>query len=482
MSKTRKSVIFSSLSKFASIGISLVLLVVVTRWLMPAEIGAFAVAYAVITLLELIRQLQMPAYMIQASALEQGMIRAVHYVGWVMYGIVTAIGLAMAALLIAVIDQAEIGLLLLIMIPTFVINTLTQPAFGLLSREMRFGFMASVGISGALAKAVITITCLVLGLRSEALAIGILIETLPKLAYLLRADRAISFAWPSRAGAGDVWQYCVKFTGAELVNRGTTALNDILIGGFLGLAAAGMYNRAALLVRNLRSGIEGAIVPVAMTTFAKSNRESADAVKRDYLTGISLLTGITWPGLAVFTVLAEPMVLTFYGERWKGMIYLAQVLSVGAIIHATTAMAPALLASLGKVHSLLLRNLSFTVPNLTILLVTVQFDLTAVIWGWFVSILIYFVFTQSLLSRELGINFVSVMRALRRSGIVAFASAGTALGLVNLRQFAEQPPGIQLAVSLPIVAVVWLASVLLARHDLSGEIVRVARKLKPRAS
>jgi len=482
MSKTRKSVVFSSLSKFGSIATSLVLVVVVTRWLMPTEIGAFAVAYAVITLLEPIRQVQLTAYMIQVPALERSVIRAVHYVGWVMNGAVVAASLAAAAVMIGVFDQDEIGRLLLIMIPTFIIGTLVQPALGALSREMRFGLMASVEIGGAVAKAATTICLLVLGFRAEALAIGIVIEIAAKLAFLTRVDRRIAFAMPGREGAGDVWQYCLKYTGAELVNRVTTTTTEIAIGSFLGLAAAGFYNRASVLVRNLRSGIEGAIVPVALSAFAKSNRSSSDTIKRDYLTGISLLTGITWSGLAVFIVLAEPIIMTVFGSQWTPTIQPAQVISAAAIIHSTTAMAPALLASMGRVQSLLIRNVVQAIPNLIILAFTIQFDLMAVVWGQFLNMLIHFAINQSLLWREAHIGPKLLFGAVWRSAVMALTCAAAAFATGHIEIITQQPPSAQFAVGLAAAAVGWMVALVSVGHPLLDELLRASRAITGRSN
>ncbi|MEQ8409950.1 MAG: oligosaccharide flippase family protein [Erythrobacter sp.] len=478
MSTTRKSVALSTVSRFGSIATSLALVVFVARWLYPTEIGAFAVAYATFTLFDQVRLAQIPAFVIQAPNVDKSLMRSVQLVGWAIALTVLVMSAGVAALLVTAFDQPEVGYLLALMIPAYFISTLIQPAFGIINRQMRFGVVAGVEVSGALTKAAVTISALLAGFRAEALAFGVVAEIAVKLAYLSKVDPRLALARPSRGRVPEVWAFCTRFTGAELINRTSMALIEILIGSFLGLAAAGFYNRSAVLVRKLRSGIESAIVPVALAAFAKSNRENVDLARRDYLTGISLLTGITWPGLAVFIVLAKPIILTFYGERWEETIYLAQILSAGAIIHGVTAMAPALLASMGRVHSLLLRNLASAVPRLLILLATLQYDLPTVLWGLFASMLIHFAINQTLLWREARIGPSDLLKTLWRSSLLAVTSSAAPYFVLSIPAVSEQSSLMHLAWCVPVAGSAWLITLMLIGHPLKAEIMGALKRIR----
>lgn len=478
MSKTRSSVIFSSLAKFGSIAAGLVLVVVVARWLRAEEIGAFAVAYGIYMLLEPLRQLQIISFVIQAPEIDRPLMRSVNYVGWLTTGLVLTIALGTGLLLIGPIDSPEVGRLLMIMAAAFVCNTMAQPALALLRRDLRYDLTASVELVGAITKVVVTIAGLFLGLRAEALALGIVSEVALRLVLLAKIERQYAFTLPSRARAGEIWAFCLRFAGADLVNRGSTAVTEVVIGSFLGLAAAGIYNRANVLTKHVRSGIERAITPVALSAFARSSREKDGQVVRDYLVGLSYLTGITWAGLALFIAIAEPLILTVYGERWEATVPLAQIVGIGAIIHAMTAMAPSLLAATGRVQSLLVRNVAVAVPRLAILFGAAQFDLTIVAWGLTASMLIHFAVNQALLNREVGLTLSDLFRALWRSGLVASASGLAAFLTLRIPEVAGQPLAAQLAIALVPAALVWLITVFATGHPLRDELFRVASKLK----
>lgn len=478
MTTTRKSVVYSALANFGSIATSLVLVVVVARWLFPAEIGAFAVAYAVIALLDPLRQAQLIAYVIQAKTLNNAVMRGVSYVGWVATAFVVAVSIAAGFAMIGPFEMPEAGTLLLIMTGGLVASTIAQPAFAVLNREMRFGLITVVELAGAVTKAVVTIGMLMGGWRAEALAVGVLAEFAIKIAYVFTVERGYAFALPSREGSGPIWSFCLKLTGAQFLNRASISASDLLIGSFLGLAAAGIYNRSAVLVRTMRSGIEKAIMPVALAVFAKSNRKDRSLARSDYLTGVSMLTGVTWSALAVFIAIAEPLIMTAYGERWAATIPLAMVLAGGGILHATTAMVPSLLASIGEVDSLFKRNLMIQIPRLAILIVTVQYDLTTVVWGAFASMLIHFAVNQQLLVRQVDIGFGAMISSLWRSAAVASLSALAALLVLQTPILSAQSYPVQLVAGLGAAGVIWLTTLFALRHPLHDEFLGAIQKVR----
>lgn len=480
MGTTRKSVIYSVIANFGSIATSLILVVIVARWLLPAEIGAFAVAYAIFNLLEPLRQSQMIAYVVQAPVIDRGLMRSVTFVGWVTTACVLTAAIVIGLLLHGPLDTPQTGTLLLIMSVGYVLSTLCQPALAVLSREMRFGVITGVNVSGGIVKAAVTVLCLVAGLRSEALAIGIVAEIAVKLVLLFKVERDFAVPVPSWANTRDIWNFCLKFTGADFINRLSIATVDILVGSFLGLAAAGFYNRAAVLIRTMRSGIEGAIMPVAIASFAKTNRQDASFLRQDYLTGISLLTGVTWSALAFFIVAAEPLIMTIYGPRWQATIILSQVLSAGAFIFATTAMIPALFASIGKVESLFRRNMKIVIPRLLILSVTVQYDLITVALGELASLVIASIVNQALLRREFGIGLRALFGALWRSAVLAGLSSGGAVLVAMVPQVVVQPAPLRLIAAMAATGIIWLVVLMLVGHPLRAELVNAITKLRVR--
>ena len=478
MASTRRSVIFSAASNIGSLGLSLILLVVVTRWLAPAEIGAFVVAYAVFAILEPLRMMQLVAYVIQAPELDKALMRRVQFVGWVATGAIVVASIAAGLVMRLAFDNPQAGNLLLLMTVAFPVKAIAQPALAVLNRQMRFGAITWVRLAAAAAKVGVTIALLVAGMRAEALAIGIVVEILVELAFIFLVERAFALPVPSAQGTGPVWGYCLRFSGAQLVATLPNSAVDLLVGSFLGLAAAGFFNRANKLIRTVRSGIEGAIFPVALAVFARAERTDRTETRQAYLAGIALLTGVTWPGLALIAAVAEPLVLTAYGPRWESVVPLVQILALAAMIFATTAMAQPLLASIGAVDTLLKRNLLIQVPRMLIVLAAVQFDLIVVAWGMVLTMLVANLVTERILSTEFSISYSHLIGALWHSFVTAVTTSLVAFAAVKVTQAISDESAIVLFVSMSIGGLAWATAILVTGHPLRQETVLLLRKVR----
>ncbi len=476
MASTRKSVAYSTIANFGSQAMTLVLLIFSARWLYPAEIGAFAVAFSVILLLEPLREFQLIAYVIQAPAVDRMQMRRVQFVGLVvsLVGLMVCAGAALA--MRVGFDKAVVGNLLLIMSVTFLIKPIAQPATAVLSREMRFGAIAAMKVSGVLIKVGLTIGLFLAGFRAEALAIGYIAEIACELAAVALVPREYRLPLPLVSGSRAIWSFCSRASGAQLMNRLSTSAVDLLVGSYLGLVAAGFFNRANSLVRAFRSGLESAIFPIAISVFAKANRADKSETRTAYLGAITLLTGISWSALGLFVVLANPLVHAAYGARWESIIPVSQVLALSGMVYAATALSQTLLASVGAVNALLKRETLIQIPRIAILFVTTQFDIMTVAWGTVASMVIALVVNQGLIGALTGMTYRDLGAALYRSAVLAgMTCAAAALSLMALEQVTSSPI-LLLAGSVPAAGITWLTCVFALQHPLREELRRILGK------
>ncbi len=478
MASARKSVLFSAMSNICSLVVSLALLVVVTRWLTPTEIGSFVVAYAIFAILESLRLLQIVSYVIQASDFDYNLMRRVQFVGLVATGAILAVSLLVGQILAIGFATSDVSNLLLIMSGAYVLKAIAQPSLAVLHREMRFDRIATVKLVGAAAKVLTTIGLLFAGWREEALAIGIVVEIACEISCVFFVKSRYAFPKPSRSGTGPVWDFCFKFSGAQLVSTLPQHAIDVIVASFLGLAAAGFYNRANRLVQVARSGIEGAIFPVALAVFSKSDKADRGTKGSNYLSAISLLTGFTWPCLALLIVAAEPIILTAYGPEWVGIVNYVQILAFAAIVFAATAMADPLLASVGAVNILLKRNLLIQIPRLIFVLAAVQLSLIAVSWAAVVTMLVVNVVTAHILKREFEIGYRKLLKALWQSAALSIVCVAPVWTLLKFTEFRVYNIGAVAAVAIATGIAFWTLGLFILGHPIASELKRFISKLR----
>lgn len=476
MASIRKSLFLSNFATFANLFISLALVMVVSRLLNPAEIGAFLIAFAVIMLIEPLREFELKSFIIVTDQLDHDTIRAVRLIALSTAAVALILCLAGSWILSASYSSPSPGNCLLIMCLIYATRPFSQPAEAVLARDLRYGAIAGIKITGALVRTAVTLALIWQGWGAEALAWGVVAEAASELLCLALVDRKYRIGLPGSKGAKKVWTFCLQMTGAQLSTRAAAALEPLLIGAVQGLAMTAFYNRGNRVVRVFRSGIEQATLPIALSHFARAKGDRS-AIKSAYLRAVSLLTGISWPVLAVFIVLAEQVVLTLFGDQWGDAVGLGQILAVGAIIYAASALSQQVHAALRETAILMKRDAVLAIFRIAVLVGTVFISTSAVAWGLVGVIAVSQIVHLHLLRRSVGLNFAEMGSSVWKSGLVGLVCAGVALLSLNML-----PSGLavwqQLLLCGLAAAMAWLVLIGLVRHVLSEEIAVIVRKLR----
>ncbi|WP_427966484.1 oligosaccharide flippase family protein [Altererythrobacter sp.] len=467
MARVGKSVIQSSLANFGSLAISLALVVVVSRILPPDVIGAYVMAFAVLMLIEPLRDLQLKSYLLMQDRIDAEVLGPARFVA-----LANTLAAVVACLLLALVlrsayDSPAVGNCLAIMGLGLLARPWAQTAEAVLAKAYRYGAIAQVKLGAVLLKVAVTLGLIARGYGAEALAWGAFAEFACELASLGMIGRDLRFVMPSRRGSAEVFRFCSQFGGAQLFGGLGGTIEPLMIGTFQGLAWTAFFNRANRLVRTLRSGIEQAIHPIVLTGFAGANGDRV-AMRRDYLRTIALMTGVVWPALACFAVLADPVILGLFGPQWGKSILLGQILALGGIVHAATALSQQLHAAAGEARLVFRREAGLTLLRFVILGLTVTISTTAVALGLLAMLVVSFFVNQHLLQRSFGMTYGAFARAVWKSAAAALLvalAAHLALGALSggMSRLA------MLGALVPVAGVVWLAALALLRHPLLHE-------------
>lgn len=459
-----KSLIQSSVAYFGQLGISLALVVIVSRILPPAEVGSYLMAYSVVLLLIPLRDFQLQAYVIQRPDISPASLEPVAFASVAGSALGLLACLVAAALFHAFHPAGEIALCLVIMSIAFAVRPLSQVPMAMLARDMHHGAIAAIRLTGAMAKLGVTLGLLALGWGAEALAWGVVAEAAVEISAIALVARRYRVVRPVARGVSEVVRYCLPYTGAHLAITLSVSLTALLIGGFQGLAMAAFYNRGRMVMQLFRSGIEGAVHLVVLRHFSQDQADRA-ALKRRYLDASAMLTALTWPALAWLIIVAQPLTLTLFGPQWLPTASLLQILSVGALVYAASALSQQLHAAIGETRQILHREVWLQLPYLLLLLAVAPVSAHAVAGASVIAALLGFALHQRLLHKAIGLSIGELGAACRKSAIVAGtvaisgwvadAAIGDALASSAI-----------LAIQALLGATVWLAALAASRHPL----------------
>ena len=107
-------------------------------------------------------------------------------------------------------------------------------------------------------------------------------------------------------------------------------LEKMVIGRLIGSAPLGVYNLAERLMRTPSTAITATAGSVMFPSLSLIQAD-VESVKRVYLRANRLIAAVTFPAMAGLLALAEPLILSLVGEKWRGAIPLLQLLCLAGI-------------------------------------------------------------------------------------------------------------------------------------------------------
>ena len=206
-----------------------------------------------------------------------------------------------------------------------------------LERSGAFRAIALISFSKSLLNTGVTLSLAFAGFSYMSIAWGNLTTSLFSVICL----NAIGWRFVSlRLGLHD-WRRVARF-GLQMLAIGTVAgmtskLTDLLIGRIISLSALGLYSRAASLHTLLWDNLHLVIARVVFVDFAEQHRRKLP-LKNSYLRIVAILTALLWPAFTGLAVLAGPVVMTIYGEKWIEAAVPLSMLSIAGVLYVAITM------------------------------------------------------------------------------------------------------------------------------------------------
>jgi PST family polysaccharide transporter len=337
----------------------------------------------------------------------------------------------------------------------------------LLNKQLSFKRKFIPDLAGAINKGVVAIMLALVGFGAWSLVAGNLINTLTTTIVLwfvwrsswrpeLHFDR--QYVRPLLGYAAHI--VSIYFLGILLLN-----VDYLLVGRYLGAAALGIYMLAFRIPELLIKQFYAAISEVLFPVFTRV-KDDAEALKRGFLEAMKYISLMTVPMALGLALVARPLVLTVFGEKWAEAIPVTSAIALYTLFRSFYFNAGSLFKAQGRpdvVTRLHLFNLVILVPALWY--AATQYGTISAV-AWMQVAVVFFVGTIRLYvgSRMLDLPFASMIKvfvpALTGSAIMALAVTA-ALILTE-----PYPPMIQLVVAVAVGGLTYLAAIFALHRDM----------------
>lgn len=327
----------------------IVVLLVLARFLGPADFGVASLALVIIGFSEIFTQLGVGPALVQRRILTRAHIatsRTLALATGLLFG--AALWVA-APFLERYFDAAGLKSLLQALSPVFIIQGFSVASESLLQRGLKFRTIAKITAAGQLfGYAGVSILCAYLGLGAWSIIIAHLAKTIIRSALMLAFSEAGGLAFHKNA-AKELLNFGAGFSIAKIFNFLALQGDNLLVAKLLGPTALGYYGRAYYFVEASASFVGNSIDQVLFPALASVQSDRLRAA-RAYRRVIMLVMAIFVPGSLFIAVHADLVVRVLLGEDWTPVVLPLRILAIGIAMRAGYRVSDSLTRAMGAVY------------------------------------------------------------------------------------------------------------------------------------
>ena len=476
MADLRRSLLITFFSSSGSAFLNFVVSLALARMLSPRDIGVFSMTVVFTNFAHVFRDFGVSAYIQREQDLTPDKLRSAMGVLFFTSWLIATILLLASASIGDWFAEPEIVPVLRVLAVGFFFIPFGSVTNALLARNFEAGKEAFPVAVGTVCFCVSCVTLAKLGFGSLSLAYANLINIIAcTLAYIPMRPKGLPWL-PSFKHWRGVAHFGLGSLASSTADTVNGSIPDIVLGKIGSARQVGLLSRANSTV-TIFSYVAGSAVSYGAVSFFAQLHHRGEALAPMLARAALLLTGVGWTALALSAVLGRDIVLALYGPAWLDCVAAILPLALAGAIGMTFHYIPIAMTAIGRPY------LS-TLPNLVSILARIGFgvalfdgSLARFAWALCAATLVTAPFVCAQQRRHLGFGVRRMLRKLVPSALVALGTAAVAAALDALLPSTLAPLARLLVMALPLAGV-WYLLLRATRHELVGEVHRLAAPIK----
>jgi O-antigen/teichoic acid export membrane protein len=404
-------VLWTALATGAQAILQLVALVVLARLLSPHEFGVFAAVLVVIGFSTIFSQLGVGPAIVQRPVLEERHLRT-GYTLSLLFG-VSLLGLvgAAAPTIARFFGASDLVQVLRTASVVFALQGSCAVAEALALRKLRFRWLAGVDAC-AFAGGFIGVAPVLawLGFGVWALVGAYLVQQLLRMALLLAGQNHPKRPQLELRAMRELLHFGGGFTLARIGNYVAGQGDNLVVGGFLGPQALGLYGHAHQLMTAPAVFVGQVLDRVLFPAMALVQLEPS-RLARAYRSGSAICALAVLPASVIVATVAPELVLVLLGPAWIGVVVPFKILALAMLFRASYKLSDSVARATGAVYARALRQSIFAFAVLFGASVGQFWGLGGVALGVFAAIALNFVMMTQLSLRLTGMRWSEIAAA-----------------------------------------------------------------------
>lgn len=417
-----RSVVAGKLAhQILTIGFTLVL----ARVLSPADYGLYGIAFLVLQLLIYLEGFRIESALIQRRALTLGEARQGYTILLVAGVLFSVLMVVLAVPVASLFDESGAVSLIRMLGIAFVIRALASIHRVHLRRELRFGTLALIEVSGLVPGGIAAVWMASSGYGAESLVAFYLIQsTIASIAAIL-VVRRYAPAIPRQALTRDLFTFGLPATGSEVVSYLWFHAPSIFVGWGIGTEALGFFRQALALVSKPVLYLQEVTSQLAFPVLSRAHEQGYE-VKGAYLHAFHTVCLVGIP-VCTFTLLFAPEIVhILYGSQWGAIIPLVRILVVVAFAKVLHPFASGLFQARGRPSTDLKINAAVLVVLVGLLASGLQFGATGIAAGTAVAFGVLGIVAQYIANKWLDVSLLEIVSTMLTGFGVSLVAGGIA--------------------------------------------------------
>ena len=309
------SLIWKILERSGKALVELIVQIVMARLLAPEQFGALAIMLVFVNVGNVVVQSGLNTALVQSPEVDSDDCSTVFWLSLGVSVVLYAAVFTFAPLVAGFYSMGSIVWPLRILALILVVNSFNAVQVAIVQRALEFrkvfnATIASVLISGAI------------GIVSAFMGTGLWALVAQQLSYQVCNCVVLAFQvrWLPRPvfsarRARELFSFGWKLLVSGLLDQGYQSLSDLVIGRQFSASQLGLVSQGKKYPQAIGSMLDGAIQPVMLSAVAHIQDDVA-YVKRLVRRALKTSTYLIVPSMALFALLAEPVVRLLLGEQW----------------------------------------------------------------------------------------------------------------------------------------------------------------------
>lgn len=460
----KRAALWSMSANYANFVIQFATSVIISRfYLVPAEVGLFSVAVAASLLISVLQDFGIGRYLIAQKDNEPEVLNACFSVTWMVSFAIACILAVLSGPIGSFYGDMQLTPIILVIAVAYFFGAASVVPSALLSKDMQFGSLGIIAVTGAFANAITSIALAANGYSAISLAWGMLASAIARgaIAYYLKPSPlhfTLDVARLKPVMSFGSLNSLLSISGAIGVRS-----TDLIIGRVLSMSAAGLYTRASGLTVQIHTLLLGSVSGIFYPAFARLHNEGR-SIAGHYERLVAVYGALVWPAMLVLAAIAYPMMNLLYGPNWSEAAPLLTFLAISELIFVMLPLHTDIPILMGRIRLLLGLNILDTIVSIASLLIFAQFGIVAAAASRILYGIIWYCIYARTMRQLVQFSWKNMIIIYLKSAIVAIAALSPFAAYFILFIPPENASLIAMIPLAPVSAVIWLATLVIIRH------------------